>query len=320
MTTTINRQALYGVGVIAFLGCLYFLGDFPFGLSACERIANTWQESFGCRSRINDEGRVVQLIVSSADFGDSECRQLAEMPALEVVDLSGTGVTDSSLSVLAQLPALRTLKLAGTAVTDEGLGVLAGCQSLREISLCRCALDRLTESGVGQLRSLQSLNLMDTQISDDSGPALSRLVNLKQLYLGRSQISSTILSTLTRLKKMELLNVTGLVVEESAHLSALGELPSLQMLYLDHSGIDDNSFEKLTAAFADSDECTIAALFVEGCAISDASHEALMKLTQLPSLIKLRLTGTRVSRRVFNELVEAAPDISFAHGNTQAED
>lgn len=314
------RSVIYVFGTVAIVATVYAAGLFPTGLSASEKLAASWAEDFGCRAKSNAAGEVVQLKIGSPQFGDADCRKLSCMLQLESLDLSGTGITDDGLAELAKLPALTTLKLAGTAVTDQGLAVLATASALRELSLTRCSLKQLTVAGVGQLTSLKSLNLMDTPVGDDSGEALARLVNLEQLYIGRTRISSDILSRLTDLPSIQLLNVAGVAVNEASDMRALGRLPTLELLYLDRAELNDAAFGELTSALKGNEDCRVSAIFLEGCDITDESREALLELVQLPALGKLRLTGTQVSRDVFNELVKAVPEISYAHGSGQSED
>lgn len=313
------RSVIYVFGGLAIAATLYAAGLFPAGLSASEQLAVTLQESFGCRSRVNDQGEVVQLSIGNPKFQDADCRQLATLQSLESVDLSGTGITDEGLAALAKLPALTTLKLSATGVTDDGLATLAECTSLKELSLARCPIEKLTAAGAGTLTSLQSLNLMDTSLTDDSGEALATLVNLEQLYIGRTRISSGILAALTDLQKLKLLNVAGILVTSDADMQAFGALAGLEMIYLDRAELNDAAFTQLVNALRENENCAVAAIFLEGCRISDESRDSLLELVRLPTLGKLRLTDTQVSRDVFNELVKAAPEISFAHGISEAD-
>ena len=49
---------------------------------------------------------------------------LAKLSGLEVVDLSGTRITNAGLIQLEGLTKLKKLSLKGTTVTDEGIGQL----------------------------------------------------------------------------------------------------------------------------------------------------------------------------------------------------
>ena len=79
---------------------------------------------------------------------DDGIAHLARLPALQHLDLSGTGITDAGLQVLRHLPRLRTISLAWTRVTDEGIGALADCHELEHVNLSA------TAAGDGALRAL----------------------------------------------------------------------------------------------------------------------------------------------------------------------
>jgi hypothetical protein len=114
-------------------------------------------------ARLDAEGQMTDAVladvsrietVTALDLGGSRAvtdegvRQLARLPALKHLGLSGTAVTDRGLEVLRDLPALQTLSLGGTRVTDEGLAHLARCHELRQVDLS------WTRTGDGALRAL----------------------------------------------------------------------------------------------------------------------------------------------------------------------
>ena len=84
----------------------------------------------------------------SAALTDDGLRQLARMPQLRELDLSGCQVTDRGLAVLRELPALEKISLSWTAVTDAGVAHLAGCEQLVNVDLA------MTATGDGALRAL----------------------------------------------------------------------------------------------------------------------------------------------------------------------
>jgi hypothetical protein len=66
---------------------------------------------------------------------DAGVRHLARFPALQRLDLSGTGVTDAGLHVLRELPDLRSLSLTWNRVTPDGIGALAHCERIEALNL-----------------------------------------------------------------------------------------------------------------------------------------------------------------------------------------
>ena len=79
---------------------------------------------------------------------DDGVRQLARMPQLRHLDLSGTQITDRGLEVLRALPALESLSLSWTRVTDAGCAHLARCEGLQHVDLSA------TSTGDGAIQAL----------------------------------------------------------------------------------------------------------------------------------------------------------------------
>jgi hypothetical protein len=103
---------------------------------------------------------------------DEGLRHLAKLPALQHLDLSGTGITDAGLQVVRQLPRLRTISLAWTRVTDAGIGALADCHDLEDVNLATAGV------GDGALRALAGkpkLHRLVIQLTDAGLPLLHEL-------------------------------------------------------------------------------------------------------------------------------------------------
>ncbi|MFK7909857.1 MAG: FHA domain-containing protein [Akkermansiaceae bacterium] len=76
-----------------------------------------------------------ELNLGSTQVTDEGIKKLSAHPAIEVIKLSETSVTDASLPELAKLKQLRVLNLYGTAVTDAGIKALEGHPTLKKIYL-----------------------------------------------------------------------------------------------------------------------------------------------------------------------------------------
>ena len=117
---------------------------------------------------------------------DEGVRHLARLPALQHLDLSGTGVTDAGLDVLSTLPRLRTLSLAWTRVTDAGTAALASCHELEELNLAA------TAAGIGSLRALagkRRLRRLFIALPDEGLPLLHELPVFKSWQGGEAALS-----------------------------------------------------------------------------------------------------------------------------------
>ena len=103
--------------------------------------------------------------VSSIDFsnsrskpGDNDLKQLAQLPRLEWLILSGSPVTDTGLSYLEGLNRLELLDLSRTQITDAGVVHLQKLTRLRWLNLLET---QISEEGLQELHRA----LPDTEIS-----------------------------------------------------------------------------------------------------------------------------------------------------------
>jgi ankyrin repeat protein len=101
-------------------------------------------------ARVADLEHVTALYLGgSRTVTDEGLRQLARMPQLQTLDLSGCQVTDRGLDVLRHLPHLRQFQLTWRRdVTDAGVAHLGGCDELESVDLMG------TDTGDGAIRAL----------------------------------------------------------------------------------------------------------------------------------------------------------------------
>jgi hypothetical protein len=120
------------------------------------------------------------------ELTDDGLRHLANLPALQHLDLTGTNITDAGIEVLRSLPRLRTLKLSWTQVTDAGLSVLRYCHALERVNLAGSA------AGDGALRALAgkpNLHHLVIAITDMTMPLLHELPVFKTWQGGDAAMS-----------------------------------------------------------------------------------------------------------------------------------
>lgn len=71
----------------------------------------------------------------AAEFGDDDLALLLDFPEIEIVDLTGTRITDEGLPKLRQLRKLREVILDATHVTDSGINEISSLPSLERLFL-----------------------------------------------------------------------------------------------------------------------------------------------------------------------------------------
>jgi hypothetical protein len=91
-----------------------------------------WDRSDYSILRNANDAAVVQM--ANMDVTDEALYHLVGMKKLKELDLNDSQITDAGLEVLAQLPALEIVRIRGTMVTDKGFGTwLAAKESLIQI-------------------------------------------------------------------------------------------------------------------------------------------------------------------------------------------
>jgi hypothetical protein len=115
------------------------------------------------------------LFIENIHVDDDDVRLLPLFfPAIEILVMSGTGVTGKALPHVAKLSHLRQLDLSGTAVDDAGLANLT------------------------RLKALKYLNLDGTLVSNEGIPQLAKLPALRELHVSNTSVTDLGLEELRR--------------------------------------------------------------------------------------------------------------------------
>jgi|GEM_PF-3194631 len=111
---------------------------------------------------------------------------LAQVPELQELHLSVSGITDADLARLPVLRELRVLLLGGTRITDAGLRTLARFPALTVLDLTDTAI---TDAGLAQLVALSTLTTLivsGTRITRAAAGPLAALPALQTVYFSWS--------------------------------------------------------------------------------------------------------------------------------------
>ena len=281
-----NRQSLEEVNVGWNRGVgdegLRHLGD---GLLRVQRLQRLHFSTLGLtqnsgRPLANILGRqssLVECFLWSNNIGDSAFIEvgpaLQKCEQLEVLDLSGTGLTSISMellaSTLAGLPRLRVLDVSRNNIAKTGFKHLAPglqqCRQLRCLYLTSCGLtddhDELMPLLALVLLSLPQLerfSLSDNQIGDAGLEQLfvgleecHRLTHLSLSKVGMtsSQSMSSVSRLLQRPNKLKVLNIRynpyhGSAIADMQLCAAAEGHPSLEELYLPR-GMSRDAIDRL---------------------------------------------------------------------------
>lgn len=185
--------------------------------------------------------------------------------------------------IVKENPDLEILNLSGSKVSDIGLGVLKGLKKLKSLDLSCCPqFTDLALVRIGRLNSLQSLDLHSSDSITTIGLAhIKYLVGLRELNLAHcSQVGDTALYFLKKFLNLRALNLTGCQITDEGLRSVL-LFKELQILVLADTQISDNGLACL------SDLKKLQGLDVSHC--NKISDKGLVQLEQLlPKLKNLK--------------------------------
>jgi Leucine-rich repeat (LRR) protein len=145
-----------------------------------------------------------ELDLYDVNVDSASIAHLAEIPTLQVLNLSGNPVDD--VRALAVCRALRELCLCGTQVTDEGIAGLERIVTLEKLDLGGC--QRLTSvTNFQRCAALRELVLGSHSITNAGIEGLERIATLTRLSLYRCK-SITSVSTLRHSSSLRELDIS----------------------------------------------------------------------------------------------------------------
>jgi Ran GTPase-activating protein (RanGAP) involved in mRNA processing and transport len=212
--------------------------------------------------------------------------------------------------VLAQLPALERLELSGTGMRQiavrEAAVSLQACTRLTylDLSNLQCSKNRIGESG---------LEANDVQMLDDAGdefmqmlpswPALTHL-NLKDMYLGTD--ATFFAASLQALPALTFLDLSCNRIETQGMrniASALPGLPALAELRMNHCYIEEDGARALVGVLPQCGALRVLKLVNNELTSAGAGLAAAVQ--QCPNLTFLDLRSTHLEQATMDEIVAA---------------
>ena len=183
--------------------------------------------------------RAVDLEVCD-NISDSACEVLGRMRQLQALNLRKTAfeamkVTGAGLSQLARLPKLEVLNISGNGITDAALKHLVMTRTLRELTLNRLAITDAGLKHVSEFKSLKRLELVYSEgfggpIITDAGVArLGGLMELQTLTLVGARITDACVDDLAKLKQLRFLKVVGTRMTPTGMQRLAEQLPNARI-------------------------------------------------------------------------------------------
>jgi hypothetical protein len=138
---------------------------------------------------IGNFGQLEMLLISGTGVSDEGLARLKGLNRLQVLNLLGTKVGDAGIKNLEGLAMLKSLNLKRTDVTDAGMVHLKELLKLEDLDL---DMTKISDAGLAhlvRLRSLRELGLQMTAVTDAGLVILHSMTNLQQIRLRSAKIT-----------------------------------------------------------------------------------------------------------------------------------
>jgi len=237
----------------------------------------------------------------------SDLAPLAELTALEDLDLHGTGIRDDAVVHLAGLRALRRLDLQGTNISDAAVATLERLSNLETLNLYRTKISNAGLERLSKLTKLQEIDIRYTRVTASGYDALRAALPRARIQFaggGGRQISKlpapkgrdaaelakwvqAIGGTVRR--EEGFVSLRGVPLDATA-VAAVARMPGLRILDLEATDLGDAAMAALAGVG------TLEELTLNSTQVSDAG---LAPLGGLRRLKRLRLNNTYVEGAAF---------------------
>ena len=131
--------------------------------------------------------------------------RLSKLRELEILDLSGAGVSDDDFKLIARCETLKKLWVGqdGGKVTAAGIAELSGLPNLASLGLDNLALSDEAMDSIAGHTTLKRLYMDGTQVTDDGVSKLTGLQGLMGIGLQGTSITDAAIDALLAMKELE---------------------------------------------------------------------------------------------------------------------
>jgi hypothetical protein len=187
----------------------------------------------------------------SYEITDADLIKVAAMVPVnaEIVelDLKGAPITKEGLAQLASLPGLRSVNLTGCGLIGADWGGISTAIQLEQLNLESAAINDESLAAIAPLVNLKSLNITRTQVTDAGFSHLTKLSRLESISCGDLVISGAGFEAFTgkyaRASLIEInVNNTGFGSFGFQHIDGM---KSLQVLAAGTAGVNDQALQAL---------------------------------------------------------------------------
>ena len=220
--------------------------------------------------------------------------RLSKLRELEILDLSGAGVSDDDFKLIARCETLKKLWVGqdGGKVTAAGIAELSGLPNLASLGLDNLALSDEAMDSIAGHTTLKRLYMDGTQVTDDGVSKLTGLQGLMGIGLQGTSITDAAIDALLAMKELEEVRIGNTGVT-NAGVSKLASLPKLKSLNLENNKLTDDGLAWL------ADAKTLEIVDLSGTQVTDAIADTL---ASMPKLITVYLHRTAVTKPAWEAL------------------
>lgn len=306
------------------------LGVLPPTLMALE-LADTALSDISLAERLPALTRLHALMLARSRAGNGAVRAVRGATGLELLDVSGTQVSDALAPVIQTLTALRTVLVDRAEVGDPLIAALDGASGLQLLSANETRISDAALRHLAGHRRLRALGVSGTRVTARGLRALRTLTELRELAVDVTGADDQSIAALFGATHLSLLSAEQTRVDDALLLP----FPELRSLRLAATRVGDrvasqvSRLSQLTDLSLSATEVsragvavlgavrTLEALDVSELVVDDATLGALSGLTGLRTL---SLAGTQVSADGLARLADARQLVALDLSGTAVDD
>ena len=285
-----------------------------------------WITDLGGTVTRNAQGMVTTINLRGTWVTDTDLRRLNRYPALSVLDLSLTHITDGGLQEIKNLRGIADFDLYfAEYITDEGVAAIKDWKRLKRLNLHGTKAGDTALEHIAGLPLLESLDVGSTLMTDVGLERLTSLTNLRSLTMGGNELGDAGMQALRQMPNLTYLDLSGRqgndkniwsIAMSDTGLQAVLSLKNLHELRFacvsTAVGIEGAKFGEVSTLSVTQkwleqlkSLTALERLKLQGC--GRINDEAVAVLTTFPSLREVDLKGTAVTKKGADLLLAAKP-------------
>jgi Leucine-rich repeat (LRR) protein len=285
-----------------------------------------WITDLGGTAVRNTQGLVTNISLRGTWVTDTDLRRLHRYPALSVLDLALTHITDGGMQEIKDLRGISDFDLYfAEYITDEGVAAIKDWKRLKRLNLHGTKAGDTALEHIAGLPLLEWLDVGSTLMTDVGLERLTSLTNLRALTMGGNELGDAGMQALRQMPNLTYLDLSGRqgtdknvwsIAMSNTGLQAVLTLKNLRELRfscvstavgIEGAKYGEVSTLSVTQGWLEQIKSLpkLERLKVQGCGRID--DEAVPVLAAMPSLREVDLKGTAVTKKGAEMLLAAKP-------------